>query len=68
MAPFYDYLCCDCGHKQEILTSISEHDKHSKEEELPVCESCVDGFLLPQVNKGTTFQLIGKGWFRDSYS
>lgn len=64
--PFYDYRCCDCGNEDELMVSMSEHDNHGEDKNLPACEKCVDGFMMPQINKGTSFQLKGK-WFKEGY-
>ena len=57
--PLYDFVCPDCGHKEEIYKSIS--DRNSVEE----CENC--GEELDRVPTACAFHLKGSGWYTTDY-
>jgi len=63
--PFYDYKCPECGHVEELMLSISEHDKdteHVKQKESfnrMICPICDKGSLRPMISTSSTFKING---------
>ena len=60
--PRYDYACRACEHEFSFL-------KIRSDEELPKeCPKCKSDKIEKLVSKKTSFQLKGRGWFKDGYS
>lgn len=63
--PIYEYACKNCNHEYETLTtSVKEAEALEKEIKCPLCGSIEKERAVP---KKTSFQLKGKGWYRDGY-
>ena len=58
MAPLYDYLCKECGLVEEIQHKMAEAPE----------VKCRCGSDMAKTITGTSFQLIGGGWFADGYA
>jgi putative FmdB family regulatory protein len=57
--PIFEYQCNKCGSTEEHLL-INNKDKD------PIrCREC--GGKLKKIMSKNSFQLLGSGWFRDSY-
>lgn len=62
--PIYQFRCPDCGYEDELLLSVDAPN--------PACPQHKNSKLYIVMEKlfptGTTFKLMGGGWFRDGYS
>lgn len=59
--PIYKYVCDHCDEAVEVLLLTAE------DEEPTDCDNCGNPDCLRKVIGGTSFQLKGKGWYRDGY-
>jgi putative FmdB family regulatory protein len=59
--PIYEYRCCHCEQKEEIIQKANEI--------IPLlCSNChTPGSLKKEISFGS-FQLKGGGWYKDLYS
>ncbi|RMG93849.1 MAG: zinc ribbon domain-containing protein [Deltaproteobacteria bacterium] len=57
--PIYAYKCQACGAEEEHLQKVSDPPVEQ-------CASC-GGPLVKQIT-GTSFKLVGGGWYKDLYS
>lgn len=54
--PTYEYKCKACGYEWEKKQSI-------KDDPEKVCPKCKEEKAQRQISAGTSFQLMGGGWF-----
>ncbi|MCG2718869.1 MAG: zinc ribbon domain-containing protein [Nanoarchaeota archaeon] len=72
--PIYEYECQNCGYIHEAMYGMNkepktlklEHNNALKQLEEKVEEPC-DG-LLKKIISQSTFELKGRGWYKDGYS
>jgi putative FmdB family regulatory protein len=57
--PFYEYLCTNCGHEEEVLQKIS--DKPLKK-----CPQCGKLTMKKKVS-AAAFRLKGGGWYETDF-
>jgi putative FmdB family regulatory protein len=59
--PTYEYECKECKHKWELEQKIVD---------LPVtiCPACKKEQAKRLISGGTSFQLLGGGWYREGYN
>jgi putative FmdB family regulatory protein len=57
--PIYEYLCSDCGHKEEHLQKVSERP-------LSKCPACGKKTYKKQLS-AAGFQLKGSGWYATDF-
>ena len=50
--PTYEFECKKCGHRFNLMESVSEHDKHR--EKCPQCASAEIQSLISKVNVQTS--------------
>ena len=63
--PIHDYKCTKCQHEFEVFySSQSAVEREEPTETCPRCQSKEKERTPPTK---TSFQLKGKGWFRDGY-
>lgn len=63
--PIYDYQCKRCKRAFDVFyRSIPAAEAEEKSEKCPHCGSVKK---KRTVSKGTSFQLKGKGWYKDGY-
>lgn len=62
--PIYRYRCDTCSHEAELVQSIKEGDEYL--ESRPKCPKCDAQTWTRLISLGS-FQLQGKGWYRDGY-
>lgn len=58
--PLYSYECSNCGWSGDLISSHTDRDKKS-------CQECKNDLTRDIINKGTSFDLKGSGWFKDGY-
>lgn len=58
--PIYDYRCTQCQKEYDYFHN-GPNDK------IPKCPHCGCQHAKKLVSKGTSFQLKGKGWYKDGY-
>ena len=59
--PIYEHKCQDCGHRFEVIVSISDSNKPQP------CPSCNVSDTVRLISR-STFKLKGLGWAKDGYS
>lgn len=65
MPPIHGYICSKCKNEFEIFyTSQGKVQVEEPQEKCPKCES-TDKERTPP--KNVSFELKGKGWYRDGY-
>lgn len=57
--PIYDFLCTECGCKQELMRRISAPSQET-------CPQCGKETLTKQVS-APSFQLSGSGWYATDF-
>lgn len=62
----YDVKCLDCGNEEEIIVRMEQLDGEGNVSEHK-CEKCGSEHLKKMISKSTSFQLKGKGWYKDGY-
>jgi putative FmdB family regulatory protein len=63
--PLHGYKCQECEMEYEVFyTSQKAVEKEEPEEKCPKCDSTEKERLPP---KGTSFDLKGRGWYKDGY-
>lgn len=60
--PCYVYFCEDCDSEIELTHSIKDEDV------VKVCPECQSDKFKRLIAGGTSFTLVGGGWFREGYS
>lgn len=59
--PIREFKCTECGSVNEEILSMNDETK------IMNCSLCGSPAKKVEVPKGTSFQLKGKGWFKDGY-
>jgi putative FmdB family regulatory protein len=59
--PIYEYLCPDCQKEFEV-------EQKMKDLPVKICPECGKENVKRQISGGTSFQLLGGGWYREGYS
>lgn len=63
--PIYDYRCRKCSKETEIVRTVMDRDQPLPDS---MVTGCSDGnHEYVRVIKGVNFQLLGGGWYKDSY-
>lgn len=60
MAPMYDYKCPKCSNEEVVVKSFADYER---EELCPKCKEKMER----QINRSSSFQLKGSGWYKDGY-
>jgi predicted nucleic acid-binding Zn ribbon protein len=63
--PIKGYFCCKCKHEYEVF--YSSQSAVAKEERAEKCPQCGSRKKTKAPPTRTSFQLKGKGWFKDGY-
>ncbi len=61
--PIYLYECTNCGHEEEQLVRFSAREKYLNMK----CPKCLERSFVMKPGR-PSFQLKGKGWYKDGYS